>query len=62
MDSITTKEAAKKWGITDKMVIYYCSSDRIIGAVKLGNLWLIPKDVNEPMDGRSKESKVKKDE
>jgi excisionase family DNA binding protein len=62
MDFITTKEAAKKWGITDRMVIYYCSSDRIIGAVKLGNLWLIPKDANKPMDGRSKESKVKKDE
>jgi predicted urease superfamily metal-dependent hydrolase len=29
MDYITTKEAAKNWGITDRMVVYHCSAGRI---------------------------------
>lgn len=28
MDYITTKEAAKNWGITDRMVVYHCSDGR----------------------------------
>lgn len=62
MNYITTKEAAEKWGITDRMVNYYCSAGRIIGAVKIGNLWLMPKETIKPIDGRSKESRVTKDE
>jgi excisionase family DNA binding protein len=55
MDYITTKEAAVKWGITDRMVFYYCTSGRINGAIKMGNLWLIPKDAVKPEDKRYKE-------
>ena len=62
MDYMTTKKATPKWGITDRMVNYYCSARRIMGAVKIGNLWFNPKDANKPMDGRSKESRVTKDE
>ncbi|GEM_PF-5868430 len=28
MDYITTKEAAKNWGITDRMAVYHCSAGR----------------------------------
>ena len=28
MDYITTKKAAAKWGITDRMVLYYCTWGR----------------------------------
>ncbi|MDD3393225.1 MAG: DNA-binding protein [Anaerotignum sp.] len=52
MDYITTKEAAAKWGITDRMVLYHCTSGRIAGAVKMGNTWLIPKDIVKPEDKR----------
>ena len=52
MDYITTKEAAVKWGITDRMVLYHCTSGRIDGAVKMGNTWLIPKDAAKPKDKR----------
>lgn len=34
LDYITTKEAAKAWGITDRMVVYHCSAGRIKGAKK----------------------------
>lgn len=32
------------------MVIYYCESGRIEGAVKKGNLWLATADVVKPND------------
>lgn len=59
MDYITTKEAAKNWGITDRMVVYHCSSGRIKGAKKMGNTWLVPVDAEKPADGRYRSSKVK---
>ncbi|NMM65874.1 helix-turn-helix domain-containing protein [Clostridium sp. P21] len=59
MDYITTKETAKNWGITDRMVVYHCSSGRIKGAEKIGNTWLVPIDAKKPSDGRYKSSKIK---
>lgn len=47
MDYITTKEAASKWGISDRMVLYHCTSGRINGAFKIGNTWIIPKDATK---------------
>lgn len=58
MDYITTKGAAKNWGITDRMVVYYCFAGRIKGAEKMGNTWLVPVDAEKPADGRYKRSKV----
>lgn len=52
MDYLTVKEAGIKWGITSRMVNYYCSSGRIEGAIKKGNLWLIPTEAEKPTDGR----------
>ncbi|MDR1592463.1 MAG: helix-turn-helix domain-containing protein [Prevotellaceae bacterium] len=57
MEYLTGKEAGEKWGITARMVNYYCSAGRIPGAVKKGNLWLIPTDAEKPVDGRTKEGK-----
>ncbi len=59
MDYLTVREAGEKWGITSRMVNYYCSEGRIDGAVKKGNLWLVPKDSKKPVDGR-KHSKNKR--
>ena len=59
MDYITTKEAAKNWGITDRMVVYYCSAGRIKEAKKMGNTWLVLVDAEKPADGRYRSSKVK---
>lgn len=59
MDYITTKEAAKNWGITDRMVVYHCSAGRIKGAEKTENTRLVPADAEKPADGRYKSSNVK---
>ena len=60
MDYITTKEAANKWGITDRRVLQYCNAGRIKGAVNVGHTWLIPKIAEKPIDGRTKQGKVQK--
>ncbi|HHW30808.1 MAG TPA: helix-turn-helix transcriptional regulator [Clostridiaceae bacterium] len=54
MDYITVKEAGKKWGLGIRIVTLYCNEGRIAGAVKKGNLWLIPKDAAKPEDRRRK--------
>ena len=56
VEYLTGKEISVKWGITDRMVNYYCIAGRIPGAVKKGNLWLIPADAEKPNDGRYKHS------
>lgn len=47
------KEACEKWGVTSRMVNYYCSEGRVKGAVKKGNLWLVPGDSKKPASGKS---------
>ena len=59
MDFVTTKEAARKWDLTERMVQYHCKAGRIEGVVKVGAMWLIPKDAQKPVDGRYKVNKVK---
>jgi AraC family transcriptional regulator len=54
MEYISVKEAANKWGLTTRMVIYYCTNKHIEGAQKIANVWLIPKDAARPEDRRRK--------
>ena len=54
MEYLTVKEMAEKWDITARMVNYYCSAGRIKGAIKKGNLWLVPIYAKKPQDGRFK--------
>ena len=57
MDYISAKDAAHKWGITQRRVAVLCSENRINGASVVGNMWLIPKDTEKPVDGRRKENR-----
>ena len=57
MDYMTLKEAAEKWGVTPRRVNYYCAGGRIPGAVKMAGFWLIPKNAEKPIDGRTKQGK-----
>ena len=52
MEYLTMKEAAAKWGVSDRMVTYYCTSGKIKTAIKKGGIWLIPADEQKPTDGR----------
>lgn len=60
MNYMTLKEASEKWNISPRMINYYCSAGRISGAEKKGTIWLIPKDAEKPIDGRTKQSKRRK--
>ena len=61
LNLMTSQQAAKQWGITDRQVQSLCSQGKIEGATKLGRAWLIPKDVSKPIDGRTKAAKKKRD-
>jgi predicted site-specific integrase-resolvase len=60
MDYMTLREAGEKWGISPRQINYYCSEGRIPGAEKMGTVWLIPKDAEKPIDGRTKQGKEQK--
>ena len=61
---MTLKEAAEKWGIGDRRINTLCLEGRIEGALKIGNLWVIPVDTPKPDDNRIKSGKYikKKDQ
>ena len=57
---ITLKEAAEKWGISERRIRILCSDGRIEGATKMGPMWVIPADSVKPDDKRVKSGKYKK--
>ena len=51
---ITAKQAAEKWGISDRRVRILCSQGKIPGAYQEGRAWKIPYDAVKPSDERYK--------
>jgi hypothetical protein len=51
-DYKTAKEASQEWDITTRQVTTYIEEKRIPGAIKVGTLWLIPKEAAKPADRR----------
>ena len=51
---ITVKQAAEKWGISDRRVRILCSEGKISGAMREGRSWMVPSDAKKPQDGRFK--------
>ena len=62
MDYMTLKEASQKWYVTPRQINYLCAAGRITGAVKMATIWLIPKNAEKPIDGRTKQGKEQKHE
>lgn len=56
-DYMTVQEAATKWGISERRIQKLCEENRILGVVRLSRVWLIPKDAEKPIDGRTKKGK-----
>ena len=54
MESMSCAEAAGKWGISERRVQKLCEGERIPGVSKFGRMWLIPKDAEKPINGRTK--------
>ena len=62
MEYMSAPQAAEKWGISERRVQILCSENRILGVSKLGYMWLIPKNAEKPIDGRTKRGKEQKNE
>ena len=52
MEYMTTKEAVKKWNISERRIRQLLQEGRIEGAFKIGSTWNIPKDAIKPVDKR----------
>ena len=61
-DSISVKEAALRWGLTDRRVADMCKSGKIKGAYKQGRRWFIPANAERPADSRVKSGAYRRKE
>ena len=52
IEYLTVKEMGERWNISSRMVTIYCKEGRIPGAIKKGNLWLLPSSAEKPIDNR----------
>lgn len=52
LDYISVKDAAQKWGISERRIQKLCEQQRIDGAVRFGHAWAIPKMAEKPQDMR----------
>ena len=57
MKYLSSKEAADKWGISERRVQILCNQDRIAGVIRIGSTWGIPDDAEKPKDTRIKSGK-----
>ena len=61
MNTMTVRDAASIWGLSERRVAILCKEGRIKGAYKQGRSWIIPADAKKPADNRSaRKSSVKK--
>ena len=51
---MTVKQAAEKWGISDRRVRILCAEGKVSGVIREGRRWMIPADTGKPVDGRFK--------
>lgn len=51
---MSAREAAEKWNISQRRVSILCSESRIPDVAMLGNMWLIPRNAEKPVDARLK--------
>lgn len=51
---MSAREAAEKWNISQRRVSILCSESRIPDVAMLGNMWIIPRNAEKPVDARMK--------
>ena len=61
LEWITPLQASEKWGITERQVQAMCKNGKIEGALRVSKVWLIPKDTQRPIDGRTATAKRQKE-
>ncbi len=55
---MSAREAAEKWNISQRRVSILCSESRIPNVAMLGNMWIIPRNAEKPVDARMKRNAV----
>ena len=55
---ISIREAAEKWGVSERRINQYCSEGRVPGAERFGGLWAIPESAEKPGDPRKQKNQV----
>ncbi len=60
-ETMSTQDAGKRWGVTDRWVSQLCNEGKIPGAVKIGRSWRIPANAQKPEDSRIKSGMYSKD-
>ncbi|GHV18992.1 DNA-binding protein [Clostridia bacterium] len=60
MDYISTKEAAERWGISERRIQKLCEGNRIPGAIRFSRVWAIPRNAEKPIDGRLRSEREKR--
>lgn len=58
MNYIKVSKAAEKWGISARRVRLLCSTGKIDGIIRKGNLYMIPENALKPLDGRSNKTNI----
>lgn len=53
---MSVKQAAEKWGISDRRVRILCSEGKVPGVIREGRSYRIPAEAKKPEDGRYKSS------
>lgn len=49
---LSIREAAEKWGVSERRINQYCAEGRIPGAERFGGAWAIPETAQKPGDPR----------
>lgn len=52
LEYLTIKQAAEKWGISERRIQVLCREKRIEGVKRFGRAWAIPEDAEKPVDAR----------
>lgn len=55
---LSIREAAEKWGVSERRIGQYCTEGRIPGAERFGTSWAIPISAEKPSDPRKDKSDV----
>ncbi|HWQ77659.1 MAG TPA: Fic family protein [Anaerovoracaceae bacterium] len=58
MEYVSAKQAASRWGISDRRVRLLCEQGKIEGVMKEGRSYRIPADTLKPTDGRNLRGKT----
>lgn len=54
MEFVTVKEKAIEWNLSEKRVQVLCNENKILGAKKINNSWIIPANYKKPLNDKEK--------